>query len=182
MEKHDKRRLIQNSRRKLMARWYDEQGQNKRAELIAALHEYKSLPDTIITSFMSEHGSSPRLDLRCINLSGQVLDGVDLGGANLQGANLARCSLKQAKLVEADLRDTFLRHTDLTDADLRGANLDGAVMEDTIFHGATLDGAYVTSSTIVAGATELPSSVRRLGSSRWFADSLTNPGNRGEEE
>jgi uncharacterized protein YjbI with pentapeptide repeats len=181
MRKYNKRRLMRKSQRKLMARWCDEKGQDMRSQLIAALHEHKSLAGNTLANLVSKDDSLPHLDLRCIDLSGQSLDGVDLSRAKLQGANLARCSLKKAKLVEADLRDTLLRNTDLTEADLRGVRLGGAAMENTLLQGANLDGAHITNSTIVAGTTALPSAIHRSEASPWFADSFTNSRTRGEE-
>jgi uncharacterized protein YjbI with pentapeptide repeats len=154
-------------RRKLMQRWWDEQGRELRSEILGALRENRALPHNRLAAFAGASDVPPGLDLRFIDLSGETLDGVNLSRAKLQGANLARASLKGANLVEAKLRGAFLRNTDLSNADLRDADFSDAIMEDVKLDGANLTGALLTDATIVAGATELPATVRRRRSSPW---------------
>lgn len=168
-------RLVNENRRKLMASWREKKGQTIRSKIIAALRKRKPLPPRAMTALPGERAAVRAADLRCVNLAGEKLDGIDLTNAKLQGANLARSSLKNAKLVGADLRDALLRNTDLTGADLRGANLNGAIMEDTKLQGADLTGAFVTDSTVVVGTTVLPPGIIRSRTSFWFRSSLTVP-------
>jgi hypothetical protein len=156
----DRRREISLKRRQLMARWSTAQGKDDREELLL-----KARAGTLPTPTAEDAGELrvgiPQPDLRCVDWSGQNLDGASLVGARLQGANLARTSCRGARLTYADLQDAMLRNADLSGADLTGANLDGAILEDTRFEGANLSGAIVTERTVIAGTTALPESVRR---------------------
>jgi pentapeptide repeat protein len=149
-------------RRALISRWKYEEGQKRISEVINALHKKMPIPPPPDPAGLIGQEQSPQEgpDLRCIDLSGQNLDGVDLTKARLQGANLARSSLRNAKLVQADLRDALLRNTDFTNADLRGAIMAGAILENTRFDGANLTDAVVTKKTIIAGTTNLAEGVR----------------------
>lgn len=92
--------------------------------------------------------------LRCANLRGAVLDGLDLTQANLQhvnaeGASFRHDDLSQANLDFADLRGAHFDHAtldqaDLVQADATGAffphaSLDQADLTDARFGGADLD-------------------------------------------
>jgi hypothetical protein len=154
------RRYIPRELRKLQKRWQEKEGQQLRSELLAALRGNKPFPHHRLASFTGVPNNPPGVDLRFIDLSGENLDGVDLSRARLQGANLTRASLKGTKLVDANLHRALLGNTDLTDATLRGAKLTDAVIIDTKLDGADLTGAFISDSTVVAGTTELPSSVR----------------------
>jgi uncharacterized protein YjbI with pentapeptide repeats len=172
------------NRQKLTKRWQDAKGQQVRQQLLAGLRAQKAIPTEFVAPVVPElivHRSSdyvppPGADLRCLDLSGENLDGVDLSGARLQGANLTRASLQGAKLVEADLRDTVLVQTDFTNADLRQASLGGAVLDHTILPNANLEGVYLDRKTTIAH-TALPPSVERAKSSLFGPLSTsTHPG------
>jgi uncharacterized protein YjbI with pentapeptide repeats len=76
-----------------------------------------------------------------MDLTGQILDGLDLSGANFNGAVLTNTSFVSNKLdgasfIEADLRDADLTSAIADKAEFLGAKLDGATLQ-----GASLDGA-----------------------------------------
>lgn len=172
----NRRRLRNNNRRKLIERWQNENGQQIRTKVLASLREHKVLPDDLFVltgEDLSEEQQAQGADLRCINLSGENLDGVDLSKARLQGANLARSSLKGAFLMGANLSDALLRRTDFTDADLREACLHDAVIEKTVFENANLENIVITRQTTIA-KTDFPQSVTQSKSSPWFADRFSS--------
>jgi len=174
-----KRHLV---RQHLMQRWRSTEGQELRSELIAALRGHKPLPYGRLAAFtIAPADAPPGLDLRCIDLAGEDLDGVNLTQARLQGANLARTSLKRATLAEANFRGAFLRKSNLSNADLQGVDLDAAIMEGVKLDGANLTGVRITDSTILADATELPPNVTRSRSSPWVPDSLVTPAMEGKQ-
>jgi uncharacterized protein YjbI with pentapeptide repeats len=84
-----------------------------------------------------------------VNLSEQILSGVDLRGANLSGAKLEKTVLERANLTgvnlwRANLRQADLRGTELIWANLREANLQGANLRGADLSGADFAGADVT--------------------------------------
>jgi hypothetical protein len=171
-----RQRLLNENRRNLVARWkLKKKKKTIRSKTIAALRKRKKIPSRAMTISPGGRVHTRAVDLRCANLSGMKLDGVDLTNAKLQGVNLARSSLQDATLVGADLRDAFLRNTNLTRANMRGANLDGAIMEDTNLQEADLTDAFVTDSTVVVGTTILPKDIIRSKASSWFRSNLTIP-------
>jgi hypothetical protein len=72
-------------------------------------------------------------DLRSVDGSGALLQGIDLQRAQLSEANLSEAHLEEAWLVAANLRG----------ADLRGAHLEGAALWDAVLTDADLSGAHL---------------------------------------
>ncbi|GHE33846.1 hypothetical protein GCM10017673_40890 [Streptosporangium violaceochromogenes] len=99
-------------------------------------------------------GAQLPYSLRCADLTGAKLRGVellqkDLTGAILRGADLRQANLTQATLKYADLREANLREADLGQmhadhADLRGAILVDAEAGQAEFPHADLTGAKLT--------------------------------------
>ncbi|WP_051752203.1 pentapeptide repeat-containing protein [Streptosporangium amethystogenes] len=71
-------------------------------------------------------------DLRCANLTGAKLNGVELIQKDLTGAILRGASLKQANLTQARLKYADLRGADLTEAELGQMHADHADLRDAI--------------------------------------------------
>jgi uncharacterized protein YjbI with pentapeptide repeats len=101
----------------------------------------------------------PQADLRCVDLSGADLRGLDLSqadlsGAVLVGADLSDATFVQAELVGADLTGATLHDTDLSqadlshavlvDVDLSGENLTQVTLDDVEAPGVDLSGARMT--------------------------------------
>ena len=85
-------------------------------------------------------------DLRCADLAGADLHGLDLTqadlqGANLRGADLHGARLGQARMRRADLREADLSGARLSQADLRDANLGGATLTEADLIQAQLERA-----------------------------------------
>jgi hypothetical protein len=105
-------------------------------------------------------------DLRCADLRGAVLDGLDLTAytfdrADLRGASLRHVDLAQVDLIGtnlagADLSFADLSQADLTGADLRGANLWMAGSVEATTDDALIrpvqDGVLQVGYVLVAGA------------------------------
>ena len=114
-------------------------------------------------------------DFRGVNLSQQILSGVDLKGADLSEAKLEhavleRADLTRANLRRADLRNVHLKGADLSWANLREANLQGANMRGADLTGADLTGADLGGAILPDGSillTSDPSSVLNCISDRW---------------
>lgn len=109
------------------------------AELVRILSEHER--------FVARRGGT-RAQLKCTDLSGQVLanrvlDEAEFTGASLVGANLFGSSLVRASLYCADLRNCNLRNTTLTKADLRGASFKGADLSNSVLDHADLRAAMM---------------------------------------
>jgi uncharacterized protein YjbI with pentapeptide repeats len=156
----DRRREISLKRRQLIARWRTARGKDHSEELLL-IARAGTLRTASAEAAGELHAGRPEPDLRCVDWSGQNLDGASLVGAQLQGANLARTSCRGASFASANLRDAMLRNADFSGADLTGANLDGAILEDTRFEGANLTGIIVTNRTVIVGTTALPEGLGR---------------------
>jgi uncharacterized protein YjbI with pentapeptide repeats len=88
-----------------------------------------------------------------VNLSKQILSGVDLREADLSGAKLEHTVLERADLTRvnlrrADLRRADLRRAELVWANLREANLQGANLRGADLSGADLSGADLTGADL----------------------------------
>ncbi|MBO3745166.1 pentapeptide repeat-containing protein [Streptosporangiaceae bacterium NEAU-GS5] len=102
-------------------------------------------------------GSLPA-SLRCADLTGAKLDGVDLTQKDLTGAILRNASLTEADLTQAYLEYADLRGADLTEADLgqlraKQADLRKAILVDADagqaeFPHADLSGAFLTRAVL----------------------------------
>ncbi|MFI6451723.1 pentapeptide repeat-containing protein [Streptosporangium amethystogenes] len=77
-------------------------------------------------------GAQLPADLRCANLTGAKLNGVELIQKDLTGAILRGASLKQANLTQARLKYADLRGADLTEAELGQMHADHADLRDAI--------------------------------------------------
>jgi uncharacterized protein YjbI with pentapeptide repeats len=104
-----------------------------------------------------------------VDLSGQILKGVNLSGANLGGAklhntlleeanltgvnlscaNLDQVDLTRAILTGANLSEARLHRVNLQDANLRGADLSGASFKQICLTGASLGGAILPDGSIL---------------------------------
>lgn len=104
-------------------------------------------------------GTSPKIELRGINLEGHVFGEVDLKDANLSFAKLNNADLRKVELDGIDLhgaelrstdldsvkmRFSDLRKTDLSSASLIGANLYKSNFQDAILKNTDLGGADLT--------------------------------------
>ena len=123
--------------------------------------------------------------LRGVELSRQVLEGLDLSGADLHGANLRGTNFKNAILVGAQIRNAHLESADLRGADLRGARLDLSLMVNADLSGANLEGANLNRTrfirSILRDANMVRADARRAdfsGADLSFAD-LTGANLRG---
>lgn len=135
---------------------------------ITELPECKSplTADELQTRYRAGERDFGNINLRCANLLGNRLDGINLSGAhlyqvnlqdaclleaNLSGANLYQANLGGANLCWANLRETTLRkarlfgarlmHADLSSADLRSANLVLANLSEADLSNANLRNA-----------------------------------------
>ncbi len=108
-------------------------------------------------------------DLRSIDASDRLLDGLkacqarlrdskfenaslvgaDFSGANLSNANLCRANLSHAKLVDADLEGADLSGADLSGADLTGCSLIGSSFCRPDENGRVFDGATFGADTVI---------------------------------
>lgn len=80
-------------------------------------------------------------DLTGVNLSEAILFGADLREASLRMADLQGADLRTANLSKADLSDAYLREASLFEADLSGANLRRANLEGADLQRANLSKA-----------------------------------------
>jgi len=107
-------------------------------------------------------------DLRSIDASERILDGLnardsklrdanfkkasliaaDLSGANLSNAHLSQANLSNAKLIGADLEGADLSGADFSGADLTGCSLIGSSFCEQDENGAVFNGAKFDSQTI----------------------------------
>jgi uncharacterized protein YjbI with pentapeptide repeats len=78
-------------------------------------------------------------DVRCADLAGAYLKGLDMTQDELAGANLQGADLQGAELGQADLAG----------ANLKGANLEGADLVQTTLTSANLDGADISHSKLI---------------------------------
>ncbi|HBL11144.1 MAG TPA: pentapeptide repeat-containing protein [Cyanobacteria bacterium UBA11162] len=97
------------------------------------------------------------VDLEGIDLSEAILDTIDLEGTNLTGVNLSKADLTRANLRRADLIGANLRAANLQGANLRGADLSGADLSEAYLHEADLGGAILPDGSVVL--TSEPSSL-----------------------
>lgn len=81
-------------------------------------------------------------DLKCANLTGARLAGLDLVQVDLAGAILKNADLSKTRLIQATLDGA-----DLTNANLSGSDLSQADMKGTVLTGADLSGADLTQVT-----------------------------------
>jgi hypothetical protein len=117
--------------------------------------------------------------LRCANLRGAVLDGLDLSQANLQhidaeGASFRHDDLSQADLDFADLRGAHFDHATLDQADLVQVDADGAFFPHASFDQADLTDARFTDADLDL-ATFIQTDLTRTdlrGASLWAAASV----------
>jgi hypothetical protein len=79
------------------------------------------------------YGDFEGLDLRCLDLSGRNLSGVNFRNADLTAANLSG----------SKLHDAFMEGANLSWADLSWTRLNGALMDGANLHGTILTGADV---------------------------------------
>ena len=80
----------------------------------------------------------PTDDLSDLDLSNQVLDGVDFSDCYMEGINLSGSSLKSAKLTGVIMVYANLQQTDFSNVDLTGANIGASKIEGCIFNNALL--------------------------------------------
>ena len=117
-------------------------------ELQALLNELKSdnIPEIVVTKaeFTTDakviekaelikairEGTSDKITLQQVDLSGADLRGADLSDAKLRGANLREATMRRANLREATLRGANLREATMRGSDLRGANVENAIFID----------------------------------------------------
>ena len=119
---------------------------DRKRHLLQKLKSLKIPPDDLLKQY-----AAGERDFCGVNLSEQILPGVDLSGADLseamlqktvlEGANLTRINLSSADLTGANLRRTELIRANLVKANLRGANLRGADLSGADLNGAELTGA-----------------------------------------
>lgn len=101
----------------------------------------------------------PTDDLADLDLSNQLLDGVDFSecymeGINLSGSSLKGANLKGAIMVYADLQKTDFSNTDLTGANIGSSNLEACIFKSALltevsFNKATLVGNDFTQADLV---------------------------------
>ena len=116
----------------------------KKKSLLQKLMSLKMAPEQLLNQY-----AEGERDFRGLNLSYQILSGVDLSGADLSGAKLDRTVLERANLTKvnlskADLTGANLRRAELILANLRGANLQEANLRGADLQGADLQGANLT--------------------------------------
>jgi uncharacterized protein YjbI with pentapeptide repeats len=83
-----------------------------------------------------------------VDLSGQLLRGVDLSGANLLEAKLHNTHLEQANLTGVNLSRADLHHVSLTGAILTGANLTESSLHQVNLQDANLRGADLSGASL----------------------------------
>jgi len=93
-------------------------------------------------------GSELPHELRCANLGGARLDGVDLIQKDLSGAVLLNASLRGADLTQAALQGADLQGADLTGAQLGQADLTGANLSSAHLSGAHLGQVDLTRANL----------------------------------
>ncbi|MBM3661902.1 MAG: pentapeptide repeat-containing protein [Actinobacteria bacterium] len=94
------------------------------------------------------------IDLRCANLQGAMMTGIDLtqadlNGANLSGATLVSVNFTQTNLRGAVLRDTTIRSGTMTQTQLQGADLRGVQISSTALGQVELPGADLVGATML---------------------------------
>nr|WP_321465996.1 DUF2169 domain-containing protein [uncultured Desulfobulbus sp.] len=89
-------------------------------------------------------GNLSNLDWACIDLHGEILDGIDLSGCFLEQVDFSGASLKGANLSGAILARGILIDTNLTGANLEGANIGAAKAHRANFANANLKGAKLS--------------------------------------
>ncbi|HLK43872.1 MAG TPA: alkaline phosphatase family protein, partial [Thermoleophilia bacterium] len=82
-----------------------------------------------------------QVDVAGMNLSGQLLTGLDLAHAAAAGVNLSGATLSHGFLVDANLNGADLEGANLAAADLNGADLHFASLQSATLTGADLTGA-----------------------------------------
>ncbi len=135
---------------------------DRKRHLIQKLKSLKIPPDELLKQY-----AAGERNLRGVNLSEQILCGVDLSGADLseatlhrtvlEGADLTRVNLSGADLTGAILRRADLSRANLVKANLRGANLRGADLCEADLRGADLTGADLGGAILPDGSILLTS-------------------------
>lgn len=93
--------------------------------------------------------------LRGANLEGAYFEGTNFNGADLSGANFERTNLKATNLKNSDLSCTNLRLSTLEGANLEGANLRWTKFIDTCLTGANLKGANIDFASLTLSCGDL---------------------------
>lgn len=91
----------------------------------------------------------PTDDLADLDLSNQLLDGVDFSECYMEGINLSGSSLKGANLKGAIMVYADLQKADFSNADLTGANIGSSNLEACIFKSALLTEVSFNKATLV---------------------------------
>jgi len=137
----------------LVHRWASPTGQRIRQAWIDSGFDREKL-----VSLVGRHHG--HLDIRGINLSGQVLDGIDLSFTDLFRANLQKASMKKADLRDCWLSETSIKGTLFDWAKMDGALLDGVDYDHrTSFIGVDLS---VINFTLAALLQDLARSQQRI--------------------
>ncbi|HKM14853.1 MAG TPA: DUF2169 domain-containing protein [Marinospirillum sp.] len=92
----------------------------------------------------------PTDDLSDLDLSNQILDGVDFSECYMEGINLSGSSLKSAKLTDVIIVYANLQQTDFSNADLTGANIGASKIEGCIFNNALLTQVNFNKAVLLA--------------------------------
>jgi uncharacterized protein YjbI with pentapeptide repeats len=139
----------------------------KKKNLLQKLTSLKMAPEQLLNQY-----ASGERNFRGLNLSYQILGGVDLmrsdfSGAKLdhtilEGANLSRVNFSKANLSGANLRRAELIWANLQGANLRGANLRGADLSGADLGGADLTGADLGGAILPDGSILLTSNPASL--------------------
>lgn len=120
----------------------------KKKNLLQKLVSLTMAPEQLLDQY-----ASGERNFRGLNLSYQILGGVDLMRADFSGAKLDHTILEGANLnrvnfSKADLSGANLRRAELIWANLQGANLRGANLRGADLSGADLGGADLTDADL----------------------------------
>ncbi|MFI5297256.1 MAG: pentapeptide repeat-containing protein [Polyangiales bacterium] len=152
----------------LISRWKTEDGVRRRAAVLELLRE-KQPWSHVLEGFerVDDDDIKHHEDLRGINLSGELLDGVELSFVTMSfaifdGCRLVRAHFQATRLSNASFRRAILREATMTgliadgacfdEADLRNAYLDAGVLRGASFRNSLFARTDLSRSDLV-GAT-----------------------------